>query len=100
MLGGGRGGSQQVMILSKIVSDGKSRGRLCRTFLDTNTKRDQGKKAQFSNIFAAKVIVLSDVRRFEFFFFCRRLLTPFEHVLVHERCSKWIARLSSSAVSL
>jgi hypothetical protein len=29
----------------------------CRFFLDANTKRDQGKKAQFSNIFAAKVFL-------------------------------------------
>lgn len=63
MLGGGRGGSQQVMILSKMVSDWRSRGRFCRTFLDTNTKRDQGKKAQFSNIFAAKVIFAFRVSR-------------------------------------
>ena len=30
--------------------------RIFITFKDANTKRDQGKKAQMSNIFAAKVI--------------------------------------------
>jgi hypothetical protein len=37
-------------------------------YLDANTKRDQGKKAQFSNIFAAKVL---------FFFFLKILISPF-----------------------
>jgi hypothetical protein len=56
MLGGG--GSQQIMVLSKLpfflINQLFLRSFLC---LDSNTKRDQGKKAQFSNIFAAKVLL-------------------------------------------
>ena len=58
MLGGG-GGSQPIMVLSKSFFVW-AKGNLRRCFFtDANTKRDQGKKAQFSNIFAAKVGICS-----------------------------------------
>ena len=62
MFGGGGGGSQPVMILSKRRKLEFSQPWFRASISDTNTKRDQGKKAQLSNIFAAKVGLLANVR--------------------------------------